>query len=118
MNSQNNVEILDAVRMNASDVDNNRTGYNATPLLVLLYFFETTTPSHPLHPFIHSIVRHFKQKNTKGAAEIAAAIDEAKESQALSLVSHASYFDPDPLMDVSSPISLWLYTVLCLVSLK
>merc|ERR1711927_125303 len=43
--------------MNAMDVEDNRTG----------------------------VVRHFKQKNQKGAIEIAAAIDEAKESQALSL---------------------------------
>ena len=37
-----------------------------------------------------SVVRHFKQKNLKGAVEIAAAIDEGKESQALSLVSQRS----------------------------
>merc|ERR1711998_499474 len=43
--------------LNSQDLDDNRTG----------------------------VVRHFKQKNAKGAAEIAVALEEAKESQALSL---------------------------------
>ena len=36
---------------------------------------------------VRSIVRHFKQASGKGPAEIAMAIEEARESQALSMVS-------------------------------
>ena len=58
-------------------------------------------PLDPLTPSVAnpSVVRHFKQKNQKGAIEIAAAIDEAKESQALSLVS-TILMSPDPSFDV------------------
>ena len=54
-----------------------------------LYRMGIPSPSNgePLNSLFLRVVRHFKQKNLKGAVEIAAAIDEGKESQALSLVS-------------------------------
>merc|ERR1711975_197088 len=70
--------VYDSASLDDEDIDNARTG----------------------------VVRHFKQQNLKGQAEVAAAIEEAKESQALSLEDFRMRELPEEVFDELKDISL------------